>query len=115
VNFLLLVMRKGRQLFLRRMLADYCVLHDERMGLVRAKATTAVPLGSESLEALRAVLQAKLGKTVQLDNAVDEGILGGLIVRYGGMVADGSLGTALVRIESRTRDLKFGSEFVHEN
>jgi len=115
LNFVLLVIRKRRELHIRDMLEIFCKLCDDKMGIVHAKAITAVPLSAGLREALHAALQTKLRKKIALENVVDGEILGGLIVRYDGMVADGSLVSALRKLESRLRQIKFGSELVHEN
>ena len=50
-----------------------------------------------------------------MNNKVDPEMLGGIIVRYEGMVADGSLRTALKGLSSRMLSPKFESELIHEN
>ena len=114
-KFIVLVVRNGRSAGLREILEMFRALHDEKIGLVSVDVTTAVPL-SESLQSqLRETLEAKLSKTVELNPKVDEEILGGMIVRFSGMVADSSLKTALDEIEDKMLSLKLGSELVHED
>jgi F-type H+-transporting ATPase subunit delta len=115
LNFLLLVVRRGRQLLLRAMLAAFRALHDAKIGRMHARAVTAVSISPEVREALRVRLEAAFQKKIVIHNVVDERILGGFVVSCGGYVADGSLIADLDRIERRLRDLKLGSEFVHEN
>ncbi len=115
VNFLCIVIRKGRTLHLRQMLDEFFVLHDRKAGIVHASAVSAVPLSDSSRSALIETLSAKLRKRVQLENKVDPEILGGLVVRYEGMVADGSLRTAIRKIGVGMSAVKLGSTFVHEN
>ena len=115
VNFILLVIDKGRQLYFLRMFEEFKALYYERIGLVHVTATTAVDLSQESTDALRRALEQKLKKKVELKNIVDQGALGGMIVRYDGMVADGSLRTALQKISAGMEEVKFGSRLVHED
>ncbi|MBI4605834.1 MAG: ATP synthase F1 subunit delta [Planctomycetes bacterium] len=115
LNFVLLVIRKGRQLHLRQMLEDFHRLHDKHIGLVRVGAVTAVPLSEASRAELSRTLERKLGKRVSLEARVDPDVLGGLVVRYDGMVADSSLSTALAKIAAGMKTVKLGSHFVHEN
>jgi F-type H+-transporting ATPase subunit delta len=115
VNFVLLVVRKGRAIYLRDMLEQFLLVHDRRVGLLHAVATSAVPLGQPAADALKQALEAKLKKRVEVHNKVDPEILGGLVVRYEGMVADGSLKSALVKIAAGMKSAKFGSQLVHEN
>lgn len=115
VNFILVVVRRSRQLRLQEMLKEFKSLRDERIGLVHAKAISAVALSPDSHQQLQQELQNKLKKQVLVENVVDPSILGGLVVRFDGMVADGSVKTALKAIEASLREVKFGSEFVHED
>ena len=115
INFLLVVIRKDRQLFFREMLAEFQVLYERQIGLVRVTATTAVELGDLARGNLEAALEKKLAKKVNLQNEVNSEILGGVIVRYDGMVADGSLRTSLDKIAANMTAVKFGSEYIHEN
>jgi F0F1-type ATP synthase delta subunit len=64
---------------------------------------------------LAKTLQDKLRKKITVENKVKPEILGGLIVRYEGMVADGSLLSALEKVAAGMKTLKFGSQLVHEN
>ncbi|MGQ9589378.1 MAG: ATP synthase F1 subunit delta [Planctomycetota bacterium] len=115
LDFLLLVLRRGRQLFFARMLEEFRELHRKRAGVVRARAITAVAQPPEILEELRVALERALGGRVLLESAVDAAILGGFVVRFDGMVIDGSLRRDLERLEEAMRGLKFGRELFHEN
>ena len=115
VSFLLLVIDKGRQVFLAAMLQQYKALHDEKAGIVRAEAVSAVPLSEDALHSLTSNMSQKLDKRILVTNRVDPGILGGLVIRFAGQVADGSLKTSLDELRSSLTALKFGSEMVHEN
>jgi F-type H+-transporting ATPase subunit delta len=115
VDFMLVVIRKGRALALRQMLKDFRALHYKKSGIVEVAAASAVPLSETSRAALVEVLERKTHKRVELECSVDPEILGGLVVRYDGMAADGSLRTALGKIAAGLKALKFGSQFIHEN
>lgn len=114
-KFILLTVRNGRSAGLREILEMFKVLHDEKIGLVTVDVTTAVPLSGELQSELKQTLEKKLDKTVELRPSVDEEILGGMVARFSGMVADSSLKTALDQMEDRMLSLKLGSELVHED
>jgi F-type H+-transporting ATPase subunit delta len=114
-KFILLTVRNGRSAGLREILEMFRVLYDEKIGLVTARVTTAVALSDELRSELKQALEKKLDKTVELSPLVDEEILGGMVVRFSGMVADSSLKTALDQMEDRMLSLKLGSELVHED
>jgi len=115
LNFLLLLVDKGREGELRAILTAFGSFHDEHIGLVRAEVVSAEPFEDENVEKLSAAISASLDKEVIVSNKVDPDMLGGVIVRYQGMVADGSLKTALKELGSKMLSPKFESELIHEN
>ena len=115
INFLLLLVDKGREAELEAILAAFGAFHDEHVGLVRAEVVSAEELAEEEIDKLAAVIGASIDKQVIVSNKVDPEMLGGVIVRYQGMVADGSLRTALKELRSEMLSPKFESELVHEN
>lgn len=64
-------------------------------GEVAAEVTSAEPLNERHLGALREALKAAIGKDVALDTHVDPALIGGLIVKVGSRMIDGSLRTKL--------------------
>src|SRR6056297_3157475 len=78
-------------------------LYDEHLGRVVAEVRTAVPLddGLRSQTAER--LEGVLAKRVRLQEVVDETVLGGLVVRVGDTVFDGSVSGQLTAMARETR------------
>jgi F-type H+-transporting ATPase subunit delta len=64
-------------------------------GEVAAEVTSAEPLNAGHVAALKDALKASLGKDVTLDARVDPSLIGGLIVKVGSRMIDGSLRTKL--------------------
>ena len=60
-----------------------------------AEVTSAEPLSDAHVADLKAALKASLGKDVSLDTHVDPSLIGGLIVKVGSRMIDGSLRTKL--------------------
>jgi len=80
----------------------------KRRGEVMAEVTVSSPLEEKQLEALTDALKLSLGASVSLDIKTDPDILGGLIVRVGSRMIDGSVHTRLERLQRR---LKSGAQF----
>jgi F-type H+-transporting ATPase subunit delta len=72
----------------RKRLADH-------RGEVAAEVTSAEPLSDSHVAALKQALKASTGKDVALDARVDPALIGGLIVKVGSRMIDGSLRTKL--------------------
>ncbi len=105
-NFLKLVASKRRLFAVRGMIADYNKLVDADKNVTRAQITVAEPLSDQHLADLKAALHDVTGgQTVALDVNVDPEILGGLIVRLGSRMVDGSLKTKLNTLRTRMKEV----------
>jgi F-type H+-transporting ATPase subunit delta len=100
-NLILLLVRRGRIEQLPRVAAEFARLDDQRNGLTHATATSAVPLADDEVRAVAARLESLTGGRVELDTNVDPGILGGIIVRIGDRLIDGSVRGRLERLRGR--------------
>ncbi len=88
------------------MIADYRKLYDASRGVTRAEVTSASTLSGENLAALKDQLKAASGgRDVQLDAKVDPSIIGGLIVKLGSRMVDGSLRTKLNAIRLAMKEV----------
>jgi len=103
-NFLLVLLRKNRESTFSDIAREFHVLVDNHNKRTRASATTAVPLDKKSVEKLRTVLGDAFKLDIQLDNDVDESILGGIVVNVNGQLLDGSLRSQLDRLRSELSD-----------
>ncbi len=105
-NFVRLVTKKRRLFVLRQMIADYRKLYDASRGVTRAEVTSASALSGENLAALKDQLKTVSGgRDVQLDSKVDPSIIGGLIVKLGSRMVDGSLRTKLNAIRLAMKEV----------
>ena len=60
--------------------------------------TSAFPLSSEQEAALAKKIEARLGRSVTLNTQIDKSLIGGVIVRAGDLVIDGSLRARLTKL-----------------
>ncbi|MBX9741777.1 MAG: F0F1 ATP synthase subunit delta [Beijerinckiaceae bacterium] len=105
-KFLKLVATKRRLFALPVMIADFGKLHDAERGVSRAQVTVAEPLSPANLAALRVALTDVAGaNSVDMDVKVDPSIIGGLIVKLGSRMVDGSLKTKLNSIRTRMKEV----------
>ena len=100
-NLILLLVRRGRIEQLPRVAAEFARLDDERNGLTHATATSAAPLGAEEVRAITARLEQLTGGRVALETNVDPDILGGVVVRIGDRLIDGSVRGRLERLRNQ--------------
>lgn len=102
----LAMMAQNRRLFavpqlivaLRRMVA-------EAKGEITAEITSAAVLTKAQADQLAATLKARVGKTVKLNVAVDESLIGGLIVKVGSQMIDTSIRSKLAALQNSMKEV----------
>ncbi|HXI80241.1 MAG TPA: ATP synthase F1 subunit delta [Verrucomicrobiae bacterium] len=97
-NLILLLLRRGRIRQLPRVAAEFRRLDDKRNNIVHATATSASPLDDAELRAITARLEQMSGAQVALETAVDPDLIGGIVVRIGDRLIDGSVRGRLERL-----------------
>jgi len=97
-NFLLYLIDQRRLVDFDAIQSEYERLADEAAGRLQADVVTASPLRDEQCERLRRALAARAGREVELAVRVDPALIGGAVVRVGGLVFDGSLRTQLAEL-----------------
>jgi F-type H+-transporting ATPase subunit delta len=90
-NFLGLLIERNRLPLLDEIVASYEKFLDEKLGIVRARVTSALELDSRQREEVAARLQAMTGKKVRMEMFVDPSLIGGLVAQVGSTIYDGSI------------------------
>lgn len=91
LNFLKVVCRRNRLQHLRSIASAAVALRDEWAGRLQVHVTTSAEMTEASRTALQNKLKSTFNKDVRLLAKVDPSILGGLVVRIGDTVYDGSV------------------------
>jgi len=97
-NFLLYLIDQRRLVDFDAIQSEYERLADEAAGRLQADVVSASPLRDEQRERLRRALATRAGREVELAVRVDPELIGGAVVRVGGVVFDGSLRTQLAEL-----------------
>ncbi|MGH1362365.1 MAG: ATP synthase F1 subunit delta [Calditrichia bacterium] len=90
-EFLSVLIKKGREAELIQIIDECRRMIDESNGVVRGTVSSVVPLSSGQLADLKKKLDSMTSKDVQLEQQVDESLLGGFVVQIDDMVYDNSL------------------------
>jgi F-type H+-transporting ATPase subunit delta len=101
LNLILLILRRGRINQLDRVASEFRRLDDERNGIIHASATSASPLAAGDIKALTTRVEELAGGKVALETAVDPALIGGLVVRIGDRLIDGSVRGRLERLRNQ--------------
>lgn len=94
-TFLDLLVERRRVHYFRQIIDAFQGLVDEEKGVVKATVQTAVPLPEDLAEKLKELLAKVAGKQVVVQVKEDPEIIGGVIVRIGDTVWDGSIKSQL--------------------
>jgi F-type H+-transporting ATPase subunit delta len=98
MRFVQTLVQNRRQGMIPRISDEYDTLLDDSKGIVHARVTVARPISEAEQGTLAESLSATAGRQVVPHIAVDPAILGGIIIRMGDVVMDGSLRRKLTRL-----------------
>jgi F-type H+-transporting ATPase subunit delta len=102
-NFLALLVDRRRETYFNDIVEEFVALANAQRGIMEAKVTTAVELNDTEKGELSSIMARLTGKKVQTSYAVDPSIIGGVIVRMGDKIIDGSIKTRLSTMKDRLK------------
>jgi F-type H+-transporting ATPase subunit delta len=94
-NFLGVLAANRRLGQLGAIIRAFNLLAARHRGEMTAEVTSARPLDDDQLDAIRKNLRARTGSDIAVELSVDPAILGGLVVKIGSRMIDGSIRTKL--------------------
>lgn len=105
-NFLMILVDKGRILFVEEIGKQYLVLLRELNQTVLAEVTSAIELTEEQKQTVCDRVKTMTGaRDVEIETALDPDLIGGVIIKVGSQVIDASLRGQLRRIGIRLNAL----------
>jgi F-type H+-transporting ATPase subunit delta len=99
-NVIRLLTENRRLQLIPEIAALYEVMRADAENSVDAHVIAAYPVSDEQRNKIAAALKAKLGREVNIECEIDESLLGGVIIRAGDTVIDGSLRGRLANFAS---------------
>lgn len=100
-NFVAVITEHDRLHELNEIIAEYASTADEQSGIADAEITTALPLNDQDRVQLEAEVGKLAGGQVRAVYLHDATLLGGVIVKLGSTVYDGSVRGQLARLKQR--------------
>ena len=98
-NLLTILVERRKILNLKNVTEYFQNTVDERLNRTRASVVSAAPLSEAQVQRLSTSLNMILGKEILMEISVDESLLGGIVVRIGGLVADSSVKNRLATMK----------------
>ena len=104
-NLLGLMAAKRRLFVLPQMVLRLRGLIAEEKGEITADVTAATALSQAQQDKLAKTLKASVGKDVKINLAVDESLIGGLIVKVGSKMIDTSVASRLSNLQNAMKEV----------
>ncbi len=98
VDFLHLLLKNNRELFLMEMCLNFRALYSKVTGIKSAELVTAMELDKAQLEKFIELIQVHFGGKAEILTKVDELLLGGFILRVEDQQLDASVSTQLKKM-----------------
>lgn len=102
LNTLMILVERHRDNYISEVADHFLSLANDERGVAEATVYSIRPLTETEQEALSAAFAAKVGKkSLKIDNKVNSDLLGGVKLRIGNRIFDGSLSGKLERLERK--------------
>ena len=101
LNLVLLMIRRGRPRAIPRMVEHFANLVRRERGVSLAEVRTALPLDDTQRTAVLDRLHELTGDEIEINEVVDESLIGGITVRIGDRLYDASVRSRLERLRAR--------------
>lgn len=101
LDFLGLLIDKRREDLMEVVEQEYVRFANDFRGVLPAMVTSAIPLTADEQRALSAKLEVFTGKKVELQLSEDASIIGGIVVKIGDTIIDGSVKGYLASLRDR--------------
>lgn len=101
MNTLRLLIERRREAVLRVLYSEYVHIANSALEQADATVTTISPLSEEEQRKVSEQFRKVTGKTIRVHNVIDSIILGGMQVRIGDRLYDGSLSGKLARLQKK--------------
>ncbi len=105
LNLFFVLIERHRTLLLTQILGTFLDLEEKMRGIYHAEIRTAVPLKQEEKQNLLIALQNFTGYKFRVSHIVDPQVLGGVLVRFGDTVIDGTIWGKLTDMKSHLKSL----------
>ncbi len=96
-----IITKKNREGIMYAIAEEYIKLYDDQKGIVKANVTSAVSLNDDLRKQFSKIVADATGRTVELEEKIDERLIGGYVLRVGDRQIDASIRKSL-------NDLKLG-------
>ena len=98
-NFLLLLVKKRRIFFVKKILENFLRLCSKKRGEIKASLISSKELSATELESISKELSLSMGSKIKFDYKVNKDLIGGLKLQLGSFMIDTSIKNKLKKYE----------------
>lgn len=106
LNFLLMVIDKRRETYIGIITEEYREMADQSRNITKADFIAAQEVPAEEIKTLAEKLSKSTGKTVQLKPMIDPSLIGGIKIRIGDQIIDGTVAKKLEMLRETLKQVK---------
>lgn len=106
LNFLNMIIDKKREAYIEVIVQEYKAMADESRNIAKVDLIAAKAVADEDVKSLAQKLSAVTGKTIQLKLSVDPSLLGGIKLRMGDRIIDGTVAKKLEMLKEQLLQAK---------
>lgn len=101
LNFIMMIVEKKRETYIEVIIEEYKDMADEYRNIAKVELIAAKEVPEEDVQYLAEKLSSSTGKTVQLNLKVDPTLLGGVKLRMGDQIIDGTVAKKLEMLKEQ--------------
>ncbi|HMA59915.1 MAG TPA: ATP synthase F1 subunit delta [Halanaerobiales bacterium] len=104
-KFMMLLIEKRRIYFLENIVAEFRKQVYKHENIITVEVTTAVEMSSETKDKLKAKLNEHVDKKIEMEEHCDPDIIGGMVLKIGDYLIDGSIKSKLESLEEQIKKI----------
>ncbi|HTX46391.1 MAG TPA: ATP synthase F1 subunit delta [Solirubrobacteraceae bacterium] len=101
MNFLQALLERHRMPAIFRIRAAYEQMWEEENRLLPVQVTSAVELDEQTINSIGERIGQQTGRKIELSSEVDDGIIGGIVLRVGNVILDASIRNRLEQLRKQ--------------
>lgn len=105
INFIYLLIKNKNLNSLDEILDEIKEMIRKENNILEVTALSAIPISGQIKEKIKNVLMDKVNKEIKVNTEIDETLIGGLVIKIGDLIVDGSINGKIQRLKLKIKKL----------